>query len=119
MKTPGVIGGLSLVLLIWAGPAGTDDALPTWEGWIVGEPCATELRIADCPLRHVDRPVLLLADGEVVPFHHGEGTGIRDVDVDESYTMHVRITGERMDGVIHSVRLDRLEEMPDRTFFKG
>lgn len=120
MRTSGLSGGHLLALLLWAGAAaGAEDALPTWDGWIVGEPCAGELRIADCPLRHIDRPVLLLEDGDAVPFRYGEGTGIRDVDIDESYTMLVRITGERKDGVIQSVRLDRLEEMPDRTFFKG
>ncbi|WP_139349785.1 hypothetical protein [Thioalkalivibrio denitrificans] len=120
MKTSVWMTGVVLALSLWTGGiAGADDTMPTWEGWIVGGPCAGELRIADCPLRYVDQPVLLLEDGDAVPFRYGEGTGIRDVDIDESYTMLVRITGEREDGVIQSVRLDRLEDSPDRTFFKG
>ncbi|SCZ58357.1 hypothetical protein [Thiohalomonas denitrificans] len=94
-------------------------SLPTWEGWIVGGPCAEERRIADCPLRHIDQPVLLLASGEVRTFRYGDGSGIRQVDVDKGYGKKVRLTGEAPDGTIESVRFDLLEKTGERKFFKG
>lgn len=96
-----------------------DESLPTWEGWIVGAPCAAERRVADCPLHHVDDPVLLLASGEVYPFRHGDGSAVRRVDVDKAYSKKVRLTGRLSDGTIESVRMDQLEKSGERTFFKG
>lgn len=99
--------------------AATADPLPTWEGWIVGAPCAAGLRVADCPLRHVDEPVLLLESGEVHPFSYGDGSSIREEDLDKAYSKKVRITGEMAQGTIQSVRMDLLEKSGKRTFFKG
>lgn len=95
------------------------NSLPTWEGWIVGQPCASEFRVTDCPLRLVDDPVLLLENGEAYPFQYGSGSSIRYQDIDEAYSKRVRLTGQLVDGVIQSVRLDLLEISADRTFFKG
>ncbi len=99
--------------------AGAKETLPTWEGWIVGAPCAGELRIADCPLRYVDEPVLLLANGESRGFRFGDGSGVRIEEVDKAYSKRVRLTGELAAGVIQSVRLDLLEQSSERVFFKG
>jgi hypothetical protein len=108
-----LIAALSLPLAVAA------DELPTWEGWIVGAPCAAGLRVADCPLRHVDDPVLLLENGEVHPFLYGDGSSIREEDLDKAYSKKVRLTGELADGLIQSVRMDLLEISGDRVFFKG
>lgn len=108
----------ALVLAAVAG-AGHAASLPTWEGWIVGAPCADARRIADCPLRHVNEPVLLAANGEIHGFRHGAGTGVRQVDVDKGYGKKVRLTGELKEGVIESVRIDVLEKSGERKFFKG
>jgi hypothetical protein len=90
-----------------------------WEGWVVGEPCATALQVADCPLRFVDRPVLLLEDGRMLPFLSGEGKAVTPVDVDKVYAKKVRMTGEVKDGVLQPVKLDQLETSGERKFFKG
>lgn len=96
-----------------------NEVLPTWEGWIIGEPCVADLRVADCPLRHVGSPVLLLENGQALPFHYGDDSGVRLVDIDKAYSKKVRLTGKLIDGTIKSVRLDLLEKSGERTFFKG
>ncbi|MEW6647050.1 MAG: hypothetical protein AB1450_07615 [Pseudomonadota bacterium] len=108
---------LTLALL----PAGVFAAepLPTWEGWIVGRPCAGELRVADCPLRHIDDPVLLLESGAAYPFSYGGAAAVRVQDVDQAYSKKVRLTGNIADGAIQAVRMDVLETSGARTFFKG
>lgn len=106
-------------LLLCAGPAAHAAELPTWEGWIVGSPCAEGFRVADCPLRHVDDPVLLLESGEVLAFRYGNGTGVRPVDVDKGYGKKVRLTGKAPNGTIDPVRIDLLEKSGERKFFKG
>jgi len=90
-----------------------------WEGWIVGEPCAAALQVADCPLRFVDRPVLLLEDGRKLAFLSGEGGAVTPADVDKVYAKKVRMTGEAKDGVLQPVKLDQLETSGERKFFKG
>lgn len=90
-----------------------------WEGWIVGEPCAARLQVADCPLRHIDRPVLLLEDGRKLAFLHGDGKSIAPDALDKAYGKKVRLTGEVRDGVLHPVKLDTLEVSGERKFFKG
>jgi hypothetical protein len=90
-----------------------------WDGWIVGEPCAARYQVADCPLHHVDRPVLLLEDGSTLVFVHGEGTRVAPEALDKSYGKKVRMTGEIRDGVLHPLRLDTLEVSGERKFFKG
>ena len=106
-----------LVLLPAALPAA--EPLPAWEGWIIGRPCATDLKVADCPLRHVDDPVLLLENGEVHAFRYGSGTPIREQDLDKAYSKKVRLTGVLAGEIIQSVRMDLLEISGERTFFKG
>lgn len=91
----------------------------TNEGWIIGEPCATGRQVADCPLRHIDRPVLLLADGTAVPFVHGEGSSIAPDALDKAYGKKVRLTGDIRQGVLQPVRLEVLEVSGERKFFKG
>lgn len=105
---------LSLALLC-AAPAWAAD----WEGWIVGEPCAARLQVADCPLRHIDRPVLLLADGGKLAFLHGEGRSIAPDALDKAYGKKVRLSGELRDGVLHPLRMETLEVSGERKFFKG
>lgn len=90
-----------------------------WEGWFVGEQCAARLQVADCPLRHIDRPVLLLEDGRALAFLHGEGKRIAPDAIDKAYGKKVRLFGEIRDGVLHPVRLETLEISGERKFFKG
>lgn len=90
-----------------------------WEGWLVGAPCAAALQVADCPLRHVDRTVLLLENGEKLAFLWGEGRAVTTADVDKSYSKKVRLTGELKDGVLQPVKLDLLETSGEKKFFKG
>ncbi|MDP2030164.1 MAG: hypothetical protein Q8K12_11055 [Thiobacillus sp.] len=90
-----------------------------WDGWIIGEPCAAAYQVADCPLRHVDRPVLLLEDGRTLAFLHGEGLNIAPDALDKAYGKKVRLTGELSDGVLQPVKLDLLETSGERKFFKG
>ncbi len=90
-----------------------------WEGWLVGEPCAAALQVADCPLRHVDRPVLLLESGEQLAFVWGEGQAVTAADVDKSYSRKVRLTGELKAGVLAPIKLDQLETSGEKKFFKG
>lgn len=90
-----------------------------WEGWIVGAPCADTLRVADCPLRYVDRPVLLLENGQKQAFLSGEGKAISADEVDKAYAKKVRLTGEVKEGMLHPVKLDLLEVSGERKFFKG
>lgn len=90
-----------------------------WEGWIVGEPCAARLQVADCPLRHIERPVLLLEDGRALAFIHGEGRSVAPDALDKAYGKKVRLTGEVKDGVLHPLRLETLEVSGERKFFKG
>lgn len=90
-----------------------------WEGWIVGAPCADALRVADCPLRYVDKPVLLLESGQRLAFLSGEGKAISADEVDKAYAKKVRLTGDVKEGVLHPVKLDLLEVSGERKFFKG
>lgn len=90
-----------------------------WEGWLVGEPCAASLQVADCPLRHVDKTVLLLENGEKLAFQWGEGKTVGVADVDKSYAKKVRLTGELKAGVLAPVKLDLLETSAEKKFFKG
>ena len=94
-------------------------ASQTWDGWIIGEPCAAGYQVADCPLRHIDRPVLLLEDGHTLAFLHGEGRSIAPDALDKAYGKKVRVTGELRDGVLQPVKLDLLETSGERKFFKG
>ena len=110
---------LAASLAMLPGSLFAGEPLPTWEGWIVGAPCAADLRVADCPLRHVDEPVLLLANGEIHAFRYGDGSAIRLEDIDKAYSKKVRLTGELVEGAIQSVRMDLLEKSGKRTFFKG
>lgn len=98
-----------------AAPAGYAE----WTGWIVGEPCVGSIQIQDCPLAYVDTPVLLLESGTTLAFAYGDGSAIRDVDVDKNYTKKVRITGEIKEGAIRPIRLDALEKSGEKKFFKG
>lgn len=90
-----------------------------WEGWLVGEPCAAKLQVADCPLRHVDRSVLLLESGEQLAFAWGDGHAVTPAAVDKSYAKKVRLTGDLKDGKIAPVKLDVLETSGEKKFFKG
>ncbi|MBI4756732.1 MAG: hypothetical protein HY778_15210 [Betaproteobacteria bacterium] len=101
--------------LLFAAAAGAGE----WEGWLVGEPCAAAFQVADCPLRHVDRPVLLLESGEKLAFAWGEGRAVDAAAVDKSYAKKVRLTGELKAGVIAPVKLDVLELSGEKKFFKG
>jgi hypothetical protein len=92
---------------------------PSWEGWIVGEPCADRLQVADCPLRHIERPVLLLEDGRALAFVMAEGRVASPAEVDKAYGKKVRIQGGLQDGVLQPVQLEVLEVSGERKFFKG
>ena len=105
----------ALAGLALAAPADADE----WVGWLVGEPCAATLQVADCPLRHVDRPVLLLESGEKLAFAWGHGMAVTPATVDKSYAKKVRLTGELRDGAIKPVALDLLETSGEKKFFKG
>ena len=107
-----------IVLLAALWPLGAAAAVATFDGWLVGEPCARELRIADCPLAHADRPVLLLEDGRTLAFLHGD-KGIAWDQVDKAYGKKVSMVGEVRDGVLHAVRLDIKEATGERKFFEG
>jgi len=106
------LAGAGLLLAVPA-PAGE------WVGWVVGEPCTASLQVADCPLRHVDQPVLLLESGEKLAFAWGEGKAINAAAVDKSYAKKVRLTGEIKGGVLAPVKLDVLETSGEKKFFKG
>lgn len=110
MKKSVLVLCLALAAPAWAGE---------WEGWLVGEPCAAKLQVADCPLRHVDRPVLLLENGEKLAFAWGDGLAVTSAAVDKSYAKKVRLTGELRDGAIAPVKLDVLETSGEKKFFKG
>jgi hypothetical protein len=99
-------------------PASAPVFSATFDGWLVGEPCARELRIADCPLAHADRPVLLLEDGRTLAFLHGD-KGVAWDQVDKAYGKKVSLTGEIRDGLLHAVRLDVKEATGEKKFFKG
>jgi len=90
-----------------------------WVGWLVGEPCAANLQVADCPLRHVDKTVLLLENGEKLAFQWGEGKAVGVTDVDKSYAKKVRLSGEIKAGVLAPTKLDLLETSGEKKFFKG
>lgn len=104
--------------LVLAGSAAAAEP-DRWEGWIVGEPCVGAPQIADCPLRFIDRPVLLLADGRHLAFQHGGTAAIKATDVDAAYGRKVRIQGSMADDGIVPVRIDVLEATGERKFFKG
>jgi len=93
--------------------------LDRWEGWIVGEPCVHSLQIAECPLRYVNQPVLLLENGEHLNFLHGEKSSLKHSDIDIAYGRKVAIQGEQKNGVIVPARLDVLELAGEKKFFKG
>jgi hypothetical protein len=105
-------------LLLAAGTARAGEA-ERWEGWIVGEPCAGGPQITDCPLRFVDRPVLLMEDGRHLAFVFGDVAAVKTADIDGAYGRKVRLQGALKDGVIVPVRLDVLEATGERKFFKG
>ncbi len=109
-----VLLGLALLLAPAAGAASQG-----WDGWIVGEPCAASFQVADCPLRHIERPVLLLENGSTLAFLHGEGKSIAPDALDKAYGKKVRLTGELKEGVLHPVKLDLQETSGERKFFKG
>ncbi|MDP1605760.1 MAG: hypothetical protein Q8L93_03815 [Rhodocyclaceae bacterium] len=90
-----------------------------WVGWLVGEPCAASLQVADCPLRHVDKTVLLLENGEKLTFAWGDGKAVSVADVDKSYAKRVRLSGEIKAGVLAPTKLDVLETSSEKKFFKG
>jgi hypothetical protein len=104
-----------LASLLLAAPLHAEE----WVGWIVGEPCAAALQVADCPLRHVDQPVLLTEDGRRLLFVSLEGKALSPADVDKSYAKKVRVSGELRDGVIQPIKLDPLETGGEKKFFKG
>jgi len=106
---------IAVASLLLAVPALADE----WVGWMVGEPCAASLQVADCPLRHVDQPVLLLENGEKLAFAWGEGKAINAAAVDKSYAKKVRLSGEIKGGVLAPVKLDVLETSGEKKFFKG
>ncbi|KAB2873935.1 MAG: hypothetical protein F9K38_16225 [Pseudorhodoplanes sp.] len=97
----------------WAGD------LARWEGWIVGEPCVDSLQISDCPLRFRARPVLLQEDGSHLSFAHGDKSTLKHPDIDAAYGRKVVIQGEMKDGVVVPARLDVLEVVGEKKFFKG
>lgn len=101
--------------LVLAAPAVAGE----WVGWLVGAPCAVSLQVADCPLRHVDNPVLLLESGEKLAFAWGDGQAINAAAIDKSYAKKVRLTGEVKAGVLAPVKLDVLETSSEKKFFKG
>lgn len=105
------------IALFFAAPAFS--ASQSWDGWIVGEPCAASFQVADCPLRYTDQPVLLLEDGRALAFLHGDGTSIAADALDKAYGKKVRLTGEIREGVLHAVKLDLQEISGERKFFKG
>ncbi len=110
MRTSVLVFCLALSAPTWAGE---------WEGWLVGEPCAAKLQVADCPLRHVDHPVLLLENGKQLAFAWGDGLAVTPAAVDKSYAKKVRLTGELKNGAISPVKLDVLETSGEKKFFKG
>ncbi len=107
------------LLAVMLAPAAYGNELQAWEGWIVGEPCAATLRVADCPLHYVDQPVLLLENGQKLAFLSGDGKAIPAEEVDKAYAKKVRLSGEVKQGVLHPVKLDLLEVSGERKFFKG
>lgn len=113
-----VAAGLAAIMAV-ASPARAGGETAVWDGWIVGAPCAAELQVADCPLRHVDDPVLLTEAGDQIAFGFGDGTAVSDVDVDGAYGKKVRLTGRLADGRIEPVRMDLLEKSGAQKFFKG
>lgn len=100
-------------------PAFAGDDAGAWDGWIVGKPCAADLKVADCPLRHVGDPVLLMENGEQIAFRFGDGSAIGDVEVDEAYGKKIRLTGALRNGRIEPARMDLLEKSGAQKFFKG
>ena len=111
---------MRIALLAFCLPAAVHAAeSQSWEGWIVGEPCAARLQVADCPLRHIDRPVLLLEEGRALAFVVAEGRAISPAEVDKAYGKKVRIQGGLQGGVLQPVQLDVLEVSGERKFFKG
>lgn len=99
-------------------PLWASAAPQTFDGWIVGRPCALALQVADCPLRHTDQPVLLLEDGGVLELIHGE-RGLDWDQVDRAYGKKVRINGQILNGILRVARLDIQESTGERKFFKG
>ncbi|AGA33346.1 hypothetical protein TVNIR_1682 [Thioalkalivibrio nitratireducens DSM 14787] len=85
---------IAFALLAVPAVALSAETIVQWEGWLVGAPCAQTLTVQDCPLRHVDASVRLLENGEALALSYGEGTAIRDVDVDQAYGKRVRVSGQ-------------------------
>ncbi|MBI5120079.1 MAG: hypothetical protein HZA67_03685 [Rhodospirillales bacterium] len=90
-----------------------------WEGWIVGKSCVEELHIVDCPLSLIGEPVLLLENGGHVAFHYGDATAVKHTDIDAAYGRKVRLLGEMKDGAVVPVRMEMLETVGEKKFFKG
>ncbi|MBI4967021.1 MAG: hypothetical protein HZC25_02770 [Rhodospirillales bacterium] len=109
--------GLAAATLL-AGNAGAAEP-DQWDGWIVGRPCVAELRIVDCPLSLVGDPVLLMEDGRHLVFRYGDKAPVKETDIDAAYGRKVRFLGPIEDGVIAAVRLDLLEAVGEKKFFKG
>lgn len=119
-RRPNVSNSLTSALAVAVGLALASPATAgEWEGWLVGEPCAANLQVADCPLRHVDTTVLLLENGEKLGFAWGEGKAISVADVDKSYAKKVRLSGELKAGMLTPTKLDLLETSGEKKFFKG
>lgn len=118
-RSHGVLFGLACLLATAQAAASGPEGYEQWTGWIVGKPCAANFQTQDCPLRYVDKPVLLAENGAVVDFAYGAETPIRDVDIDKSYGKKVRITGHIKNGAIQPIRLDALETSGEKKFFKG
>jgi len=112
---PFLLAGIILLAARPAGAAGDE----RFDGWIVGKPCVGGPQIADCPLRFVDEPVLLLEDGRYLAFVHGDAAAVKPADVDAAYGRRVRLQGTLTNGVIVPVRMDVLEVVGERKFFKG
>lgn len=113
------IDGLRLLALIGVSSAQAPGIAGAWEGWLVGEPCVAALQVADCPLRHVDRTVLLLENGEKLAFLWGEGRAVAPSDIDKAYAKRVRLTGDIERGLLVPVKMDVLETTAEKKFFKG
>jgi len=110
------MASLAALLLLTPAQAGEPQR---WEGWIVGAPCAQSLQISDCPLRFISQPVLLLENGEHLLFDYGDKSPLKLSDIDLAYGRKVAIQGEQKEGVIAPARMDVLEVVGEKKFFKG
>lgn len=113
-----ILAGLAVVAFLATGDAQASEPAK-WDGWIVGKPCVAELRIVDCPLRLIGEPVLLMEDGRHVAFLFGDKTAVKETDIDGAYGRKVRLQGSMKDGVVVPERMDLLEIVGEKKFFKG